>query len=120
MALVIALKRARRADIAIVTNDNPRGERPESIAAAVAEGAGTGGMSELDGAFGDERGFVVELDRARAIEAAILSARGGDVVLIAGKGHETYQIVGAEKRTFDDRIHARRALSMRRARKTQA
>jgi UDP-N-acetylmuramoyl-L-alanyl-D-glutamate--2,6-diaminopimelate ligase len=109
---------ARRADVAVITNDNPRGERPESIAAPIEEGARAGGMEELDSLGGNGRGFFVELDRARAIEGAILGAREGDVVLVAGKGHETYQIVGAEKRTFDDRIHARRALSMRRARKT--
>jgi UDP-N-acetylmuramoyl-L-alanyl-D-glutamate--2,6-diaminopimelate ligase len=58
----------------------------------------------------------VELDRARAIELAVTEASPGDVVVIAGKGHETYQIVGSDKRHFDDREEARRALQARRAR----
>jgi UDP-N-acetylmuramyl tripeptide synthase len=60
------------------------------------------------------RGFVVDLDRARAIECAILGARSGDSILIAGKGHEKYQLVGAEKHEFEDREEAESALSKRR------
>jgi len=71
-------------------------------------------MTPLDDLAGGGRGFVVELDRAKAIERAVLSAAKGDVILLAGKGHENYQVIGTEKRTFDDRIEARRALSMRR------
>src|SRR6267378_505099 len=55
-------------------------------------------------------GYCVIPDRAAAIELALRSARAGDVVVIAGKGHEDYQIVGTEKRSFDDRVEARRAL----------
>jgi UDP-N-acetylmuramoyl-L-alanyl-D-glutamate--2,6-diaminopimelate ligase len=55
----------------------------------------------------------VELDRARAIEFAVGAAAPGDVVLIAGKGHETYQILGELTRPFDDRVEARRALEQR-------
>jgi UDP-N-acetylmuramoyl-L-alanyl-D-glutamate--2,6-diaminopimelate ligase len=75
-------------------------------------------MRELDvGAIArGERGYTVELNRARAIEAAVLEASAGDVVVIAGKGHEDYQIVGGEKRHFDDREQARLALERRRAR----
>jgi UDP-N-acetylmuramoyl-L-alanyl-D-glutamate--2,6-diaminopimelate ligase len=50
------------------------------------------------------------VDRARAIEQAVAEARPGDIVLIAGKGHEDYQIIGTEKRPFDDRLVARAAL----------
>jgi UDP-N-acetylmuramoyl-L-alanyl-D-glutamate--2,6-diaminopimelate ligase len=57
----------------------------------------------------------VELDRARAIARAILSAGPGDAVVIAGKGHEDYQIVGRAKHPFDDRREARQALGLRRA-----
>lgn len=93
----------RRADVAVVTSDNPRTEDPAAIAAPVADGVRAGGKTP-----------IVELDRAAAIERAILSAAPGDVVLVAGKGHEDYQIVGIEKRAFDDRDHARRALARRR------
>lgn len=93
----------RRADVAVVTSDNPRTEDPAAIASPVEEGVRAAGREP-----------VVELDRARAIERAILEAQPGDVVLVAGKGHEDYQIVGKEKRPFDDRTHARAALARRR------
>jgi UDP-N-acetylmuramoyl-L-alanyl-D-glutamate--2,6-diaminopimelate ligase len=94
----------RRADVAVVTSDNPRSEDPAAIAATVAEGVRAGGMEP-----------VVEIDRRRAIAWAIRSAAPGDVVLVAGKGHEDYQIVGTVKHAFDDRIEARRALAARRS-----
>jgi UDP-N-acetylmuramoyl-L-alanyl-D-glutamate--2,6-diaminopimelate ligase len=96
---------ARAADRAILTNDNPRGEDPREIAAAVAEG--------LRRAHGR---FEIELDRGRAIELAIGQAAAGDVVLVAGKGHEPYQIVGTSVASFDDRAEVRRALALRRGR----
>jgi UDP-N-acetylmuramoyl-L-alanyl-D-glutamate--2,6-diaminopimelate ligase len=96
---------ARGASRAIVTSDNPRSEDPREIVRAIEPGfAGTKTPYEL------------ELDRARAIERAVLEARAGDAVVIAGKGHETEQIIGAERRPFDDRIEARRALELRRKR----
>jgi len=91
------------ADIAVVTTDNPRTEDPEAIAQEILPG--------LEQA----RAVVVELDRERAIAGAIAGAKSGDVVLIAGKGHETYQIVGNVARHFDDREQARAALARRRA-----
>jgi UDP-N-acetylmuramoyl-L-alanyl-D-glutamate--2,6-diaminopimelate ligase len=99
---------AKNADIAFLTNDNPRHENPEKIAADVIVGLLAGGMSQ------GPLGYVVELDRARAIRIAIEIARPGDAVLVASKGHETYQIVGDEKRSFDDRVEAKRALEARR------
>ncbi|MBX3198663.1 MAG: UDP-N-acetylmuramoyl-L-alanyl-D-glutamate--2,6-diaminopimelate ligase [Labilithrix sp.] len=105
------------ADVAIVTSDNPRTEDPARIAEPVVEGV-AGGLpraSAADVARG-ARGFFVELDRRAAIAAAIAAAQPGDVVLVAGKGHEDYQIVGREKRAFDDRIEARDALELRRRR----
>jgi UDP-N-acetylmuramoyl-L-alanyl-D-glutamate--2,6-diaminopimelate ligase len=94
---------ARRADVAIVSNDNPRTEDPRAIAEAVVAGVRAAGKVPL-----------VELDRRKAIEQAVRSASRGDVVLVAGKGHEDYQIVGTVKHPFDDRIEARRALAERR------
>jgi len=95
----------RAADYAIVTSDNPRTEAPQAIIDAIEPGLKAAGAA-----------YEVELDRARAIEKAILAARPGDVVLLAGKGHEDYQIIGGEKRHFDDREEARRALAVRRSR----
>jgi UDP-N-acetylmuramoyl-L-alanyl-D-glutamate--2,6-diaminopimelate ligase len=94
---------AEWADIAVVTSDNPRSEDPRAIAQAIQPG------------LAHARAVVVELDRERAISGAIAGARSGDVVLVAGKGHETYQIVGDMTRHFDDREQARIALAQRRA-----
>jgi len=88
---------AATADLAILTSDNPRHEDPEAIAAEVAAGAPPGSLR-------------VELDRARAIRQAVAEARPGDVVVVAGKGHETGQVVGDEVRPFDDRAELRAAL----------
>jgi len=107
-----------RSDIAIVTSDNPRTEAPDEIAAPVEEGVRGTGLMRLGGAEvrAAKRGYVVELDRAKAIALAIDAARPGDVVVIAGKGHEDYQIIGTQKRPFDDRVEARTALEARRTR----
>jgi len=108
----------RGADIAIVTNDNPRGESPEAIAGAVVEGLRGLGLEELrvGDVAGARRGYFVELDRARAILSAVSAAVAGDTVVVCGKGHEAYQVVGVTKAPFDDRTEARRALSERRER----
>jgi UDP-N-acetylmuramoyl-L-alanyl-D-glutamate--2,6-diaminopimelate ligase len=94
---------ARGADVAIVTNDNPRSEDPVVIADAI-----------LPGLRGGHAAWSVELDRRKAIERAVLEAAPGDVVLLAGKGHEPYQILATETIAFDDRDEARRALALRR------
>ena len=85
---------AELADLSLVTSDNPRSEDPAAIAAEVVDG--------LD--------LEVELDRRRAIERALELARPGDVVVIAGKGHEQGQEIGGRKLPFDDRQVAREAL----------
>ena len=89
---------AERADWAVLTTDNPRSEDPRAIIADIEPGlAGSP--------------HHVEVDRAVAIAVAVSQARANDVVVIAGKGHETYQIVGSQSRPFDDRAHARTALA---------
>jgi UDP-N-acetylmuramoyl-L-alanyl-D-glutamate--2,6-diaminopimelate ligase len=91
---------ARYADRIYVTNDNSRSEDPHAIAEQIAAGIGN-------------HAYVIELDRRRAIECAVSRARPGDAVLIAGKGHEAYQIVGNDVFDFDDAAVAREALLQR-------
>ncbi len=93
----------RLADRVWVTSDNPRSERPEAIVDEIVAGIP-----------GDRRDRSVAMpDRRAAIRAAIASARPGDVVVIAGKGHEPYQIIGGQVLPFDDRAEARAALTER-------
>ncbi|RMG40795.1 MAG: UDP-N-acetylmuramoyl-L-alanyl-D-glutamate--2,6-diaminopimelate ligase [Planctomycetota bacterium] len=91
---------AQRADVPVVTSDNPRSEPPERIIAEIMAGFDPDGPPPH-----------VEVDRGAAIRWAIDQARPGDCVVIAGKGHETYQIVGEDRRPFDDRQVAREALA---------
>ena len=88
-----------QADVSIVTSDNPRTEKPEDIIEQIVAGMKPQG-GESGGAL---HHYIVEVDRAKAIERALEMAKPLDVVVIAGKGHEDYQIVGTEKRHFDDR-----------------
>lgn len=90
---------ATLADHAIITSDNPRSERPEVIMAEIEAGARRAGGS-----------YEIEADRRAAIRAAVESARPGDVVVIAGKGHETGQQFADRTIPFDDRIVAREEL----------
>ena len=101
---------AANADLAIVTNDNPRTEDPNKIIAKITKGLESGGFSKMGGAVEPKR-YVVEAERREAIRKALAWAEPDDVVIIAGKGHESYQIVGREKRYFDDREEARRMLA---------
>ncbi len=102
---------ARGADRVVVTSDNPRTEDPFAILAAIEPGVVAGGMPEVDALAGAERGYVVSEERREAIRRAIEAARPGDTVLIAGKGHEDYQIRGTEKLHFDDREEAGAAIA---------
>lgn len=88
---------AAAADRVVVTSDNPRGEDPDRIIAEIVSGM-------------DRPPYLKEPDRRRAIRRAIAGARGGDVIVIAGKGHETTQTIGSEKIGFDDREVAREEL----------
>jgi len=78
-------------DYTIITSDNPRSEDPETICNAISEG------------FGSAAQYEIELDRHAAIKKAIAHAKQDDLILIAGKGHETHQILGGQIREFDDR-----------------
>jgi UDP-N-acetylmuramoyl-L-alanyl-D-glutamate--2,6-diaminopimelate ligase len=91
---------AAEADLAVVTSDNPRSESPDAIIADI-----------LCGYPGARRQPYVEADRERAIRWALQHAGPADTVLIAGKGHETEQIVGTERLQFDDREVARECLT---------
>ncbi|HSD80826.1 MAG TPA: UDP-N-acetylmuramoyl-L-alanyl-D-glutamate--2,6-diaminopimelate ligase [Solirubrobacteraceae bacterium] len=103
---------ARGADVVVVTSDNPRTEAPGAIIADILPGLERTGTARLSGpaAHGGARGFLVEPDRRAAIALAVSLARPGDAVLVAGKGHEDYQIVGTTKHPFSDREEALRAL----------
>ena len=93
-------------DLVIITSDNPRSEDPEQIASQVEEGvraAGLRGLTAEQWSGSEDKGYLRELDRRNAIFQAMRKARPGDFVLIAGKGHEDYQIVGERRRHFDDR-----------------
>lgn len=91
---------AELADVAIVTDDNPRSESPAAIVAEVLAGVPAALRGKLS----------VEHSRARAIEQAVRNAAAEDVVLVAGKGHEDYQIYGAERRDFSDRAFVAKLL----------
>jgi UDP-N-acetylmuramoyl-L-alanyl-D-glutamate--2,6-diaminopimelate ligase len=88
----------RLADAVIVTDDNPRGEDGDAI------------VAEIRAGFAQPERAVMLRDRAQAIALAVARAGPGDVVLIAGKGHEPYQEIAGIKRPFDDLAEARRAL----------
>ncbi|HRW36614.1 MAG TPA: UDP-N-acetylmuramoyl-L-alanyl-D-glutamate--2,6-diaminopimelate ligase [Aquihabitans sp.] len=93
---------AELADVVVLTTDNPRGEDPAAIMAAVRRG--------MDGS-----AEVIEVpDRGHAISTGVAAARAGDVLLVAGKGHETTQTVGERTLPFDDRLVLREALLARR------
>ena len=101
---------AAGAELVVVTSDNPRTEQPEAIIADILPGLRQAPRLTPEAARRGEPGYLVEPDRRAAIALAIECARPGDVVLLAGKGHEDYQIVGTERRHFSDREEARRAL----------
>lgn len=112
---------ARHADLAIATSDNPRTESPDAILVDVEAGLHTLEKTKADTLFagaeartpGQNGRYAVLADRRAAIRCALEGASAQDTVVIAGKGHEDYQIIGREKFPFDDRREARLALRAR-------
>jgi len=106
----------RLADVAVVTSDNPRSEEPGAIIAAIEKGLRTTAMAQLPLAMlqshPDLRGYAVIAGRKAAIREAIWHANPGDIVVICGKGHEDYQIIGKARHFFDDRLVAREMLAL--------
>jgi len=95
----------RLADVAVLTSDNPRTERPLSIIAEVEAGLAATALPKIDEIVArTSPGYVVEPDRRAAIALALRIAGPGDMVVIAGKGHEDYQLVGSQRLNFDDRV----------------
>jgi len=96
---VMASIAQRLADRVIVTSDNPRSEDPRAI------------IEEIRKGFTTEAGVLIEVDRRKAIERAISTMNPGDLLVIAGKGHETYQLMGSERFPFDDAQEALESLT---------
>ena len=102
---------ARLSDVVVITSDNPRSEDPAAIIEEIRRGIPAG-----EAASGRTPVVMTVVDRAAAIERAVTSAQAGDLVLIAGKGHEKTQHIGARVLTFDDADVAKAALARRQAR----
>jgi UDP-N-acetylmuramoyl-L-alanyl-D-glutamate--2,6-diaminopimelate ligase len=104
----------RYSDLSVLTSDNPRTEDPLAILKEVEAGLKSLNLQELSrngtGSWRTKKGYLSIPDRREAIRTAVRLARPSDIVLIAGKGHEDYQVLGREKFPFDDRVEARKAL----------
>ncbi|MDY0040524.1 MAG: UDP-N-acetylmuramoyl-L-alanyl-D-glutamate--2,6-diaminopimelate ligase [Desulforhabdus sp.] len=100
---------ARLGDVVILTSDNPRSEIPERIIRDIEPGVQSLGIELIEAGkparFG--KGYLLEVDRKRAIEIALSMGAPGDMIFIGGKGHETYQIIGDSIASFDDRVVVR-------------
>lgn len=110
----MGLVAGENSDLVFITSDNPRSEDPLSIIAQIEKGTQDSGLTRLNNS--PQRpftgsGYIVEADRRQAIRKAIALADERDLVLIAGKGHEDYQIVGGQRKSFDDRKEAALAAS---------
>jgi UDP-N-acetylmuramoyl-L-alanyl-D-glutamate--2,6-diaminopimelate ligase len=111
---------ARGGDLAIVTSDNPRNEDPDAIISMILEGVRREKIRRIEAeeelvssSCRELRCYHVVADRRAAIRRAVGAARAGDVLLIAGKGHEDYQIIGTNRVHFDDREEAAAAFAPR-------
>ena len=107
---------ARWSDLAVATSDNPRSEDPRAILADVEAGLRKLERAQPEALGASQHAYSVVVDRRTAIGLAIGLARPEDTVVLAGKGHEDYQIIGRERLPFDDREEGRRALAQRAAR----
>jgi UDP-N-acetylmuramoyl-L-alanyl-D-glutamate--2,6-diaminopimelate ligase len=106
MGRVVGMK----SDMAVVTSDNPRSEDPMEIIEDIEPGLLLAGMNKVEPSdVIESRSYLVIPDRREAIRAAVRAACPGDLILIAGKGHENYQIIGKTIRDFDDVVEARKA-----------
>ena len=105
---------AAYSDLTIVTSDNPRTEDPLEIIREIESGIRASKFTDIEQfrRIPEQRGYLILPDRRAAIAAAIALAGHADIVLIAGKGHEDYQIVGSRKFPFDDRMVAREELRL--------
>jgi UDP-N-acetylmuramoyl-L-alanyl-D-glutamate--2,6-diaminopimelate ligase len=101
-------------DVVVLTSDNPRTENAEAILREIEPGIKQTQLppATVEALRAGASGYVTEPDRRSAIELALAVARPRDIVLVAGKGHEDYQIVGTERRPFDDRAEVRRVLGI--------
>jgi len=98
-------------EVVIITSDNPRSERPEQIISEIEEGIRETEIPKKSSAlFDGEKGYITIADRKEAIKSALNMAQRGDVVLVAGKGHEGYQDSGKQRIAFDDREKIEEAL----------
>ncbi len=98
----------RLADLPIVTSDNPRNEDPLAIVSAIEAGIARTALKPIgETAARANQGYIIEPDRRAAIAIALRVAQSGDLVVIAGKGHEDYQLVGSRRLDFDDRVVVR-------------
>jgi UDP-N-acetylmuramoyl-L-alanyl-D-glutamate--2,6-diaminopimelate ligase len=105
---------AQRADHVIVTSDNPRSEDPLAIIAEIETGLIAAGLDRVaPEQAGRKAGYVVEPDRRAAISLGLALAVPGDIVVIAGKGHEDYQLVAGRRLDFDDRTVVRELVAAR-------
>ncbi len=101
----------RYADIAIVTSDNPRTENPDAIIDEIIDGIRAQGFKPIDpdGSTAGEKGYIRITDRANALALAVQLSKPRDIIVAAGKGHETYQITNAGTIHFDDKEHLTQA-----------
>ena len=105
---------AAGSQLVLVTTDNPRSEEPLAIIQEIEPGLTPAGRNRISVAAARQGrpGYVIVPDRREAIRLAVSLARPGDAILVAGKGHEDYQIWGAERRHFDDREEVALALDL--------
>ncbi len=95
---LMGMEVGKLSDICLVTSDNPRTENPQKIVDEIIPGLKKSGQKEMR----DKKGYVVELDRRKALQMALEISAPGDILLVAGKGHEDYQIIGDKKFPFSD------------------